>query len=90
MTYRCQFARESKISIRPALTIDGVRVSGLHLWRQPMRIGSCEVLMSGIGGVHTHPEHRKRGYASVVMSESIAWMREHAYDVSMLFGIANF
>lgn len=90
MTYRCQFVRESRTSIRPGLVIDGVQVSGLHLWPMPMRIGSCEVFLGGIGGVHTHPDHRKRGYASIVMAESVAWMREQGYDVSVLFGIPDF
>jgi predicted acetyltransferase len=56
----------------------------------PMRIGSVEVRMGGIGGVWTDKDHRKKGYASIVMSDGVAWMREQGYDLSVLFGIGDF
>lgn len=88
--YRCTFDRDARGRTRTSLLLDGERISGLALWHMPMRIGSCEVLMGGIGGVSTHHKHRKKGYASIVMQDSVDWMGEHAFDVSMLFGIGDF
>ena len=88
--YRCTFDRDARGRTRVSYLKNGERISGLALWHMPMRMGSCEVLMGGIGGVWTHQRHRKRGYASIVMEDAVRWMREHAFDVSVLFGIGDF
>lgn len=63
-----------------------------HLWviDYTMRIGSAEVRMAGIGGVHTEREHRMQGYMRHLFEDTVAYMTEEGYDVSMLFGIPNF
>jgi predicted acetyltransferase len=68
----------------------GERISGLAIWHMPMRIGGAGVLMGGIGGVWTHEKHRMKGLATVVMDDSVAWMDEHGFDISVLFGIPDF
>ncbi|HUU42350.1 MAG TPA: GNAT family N-acetyltransferase [Planctomycetota bacterium] len=88
--YRCTFDRDERGRTRTNFLLDGERVSGLAMWDMPVRIGSCEVRLAGIGGVWTHEHHRKKGYASIVMTDSVAWMRENGFDISMLFGIPDF
>jgi GNAT superfamily N-acetyltransferase len=44
-----------------------VREGGLD--GRPARIG-------GIGGVRTHPDHRRRGLAALAMGRAVAWFRE--------------
>ena len=63
-----------------------------HLWviDYTMRIGTAEVRMAGIGGVHTETEHRMKGYMRGLFEDTVTYMTEEGYDVSMLFGIANF
>jgi predicted acetyltransferase len=55
-----------------------------------MQIGSVSVKMGGIAGVWTHPDHRKKGYASQAMWDGIALMEKEGCDMSILFGIADF
>ena len=50
-----------------------------------MRIGSCSVRMGGIGGVGTHPDHRRAGYASAMMKDAIEYMHSAGYAISVLF-----
>jgi len=63
-----------------------------HLWvlDYTMRIGTAEVRMAGIGGVHTEREHRMKGYMRALFEDTVTYMADEGYDVSMLFGIANF
>lgn len=69
---------------------DGKVVAHVRIVDHPMRIGSAVVRMGGISGVCTHPRYRKRGYAAALMRDSVAYMRAHGFDVSMLFGIQDF
>ena len=63
-----------------------------HLWviDYMMRIGTAEVRMAGIGGVYTEREHRMKGYMRELFEDTVTYMTDEGYDVSMLFGIANF
>ncbi|MGD8237007.1 MAG: GNAT family N-acetyltransferase [Armatimonadota bacterium] len=72
------------------LMVDGESVSRLSIVDHEMRIGCATVRMGGIGGVHTDKEHRMRGYSRRVMTDSVEYMRENGFDVSLLFGIRNF
>jgi predicted acetyltransferase len=72
------------------LWIDNEMVSFLTVIDHQMRIGSAQVRMGGIGGVETKKKHRKKGYMRTLMEDTIAYMKQEGYDVSMLFGISNF
>jgi predicted acetyltransferase len=63
-----------------------------HLWviDYTMRIGAAQVRMAGIGDVYTNREHRMKGYMRQLYSDTVGYMTDQGYDVSMLFGIANF
>ena len=67
------------------VVVDGRIVSTLRVWEREMRIGSIAVPMGGIGGVGTHPDHRDAGYATVLMKDTVAYMRTVGYDVGVLF-----
>jgi predicted acetyltransferase len=42
--------------------------------------------IGGIGGVATHPDHRRHGYASVALNAAIQTMRDHeAVEFALLF-----
>lgn len=72
------------------LQLDGVAVSGMGMMKKEMYVGSVVVKQAGIAGVWTDEAHRKKGYASRVMWEGVAWMEKQNYDMSILFGIADF
>jgi predicted acetyltransferase len=63
-----------------------------HLWvlDLPMRIGTSEVRMAGIGDVYTERAHRMKGYMRYLYADTVRYMTDEGYDVSMLFGIPNF
>jgi predicted acetyltransferase len=46
--------------------------------------------MSGIGGVYTEGEHRMKGYMRYLFEDTVRYMTEQGYDVSLLFGIPDF
>jgi len=73
-----------------ALEVNGERVSHLGIYDHVMRIGPARVKMGGIGGVHTQWQHRKKGYARIVMEDSLRWMKREGYDVTILSGIEHF
>lgn len=75
---------------RVALAGEGTQVAGLWLWVMRMRIGLATVGLGGIGGVGTEEEHRKKGYASQVMWDSVDLMSERGIEMSILFGIQDF
>ena len=67
------------------VVVGGRIVSTLRVWDRQMRIGPSAVRTGGIGGVCTHPEHRKKGYASAMMRDAIEWLRQSGYEVGVLF-----
>ncbi|MGQ9632251.1 MAG: GNAT family N-acetyltransferase [bacterium] len=75
---------------RRELTVGGEPVSWLEVVDFHMRIGSASVKMGGIAGVETKKEHRNRGYARAVISDTLSYMKDRGYVVSMLFGIPDF
>lgn len=81
---------EKRQGVHEELLLDGESVSEMVIWKRDMRIGTTTVKMGGIGGVSTKPKHRKKGYASLLMHAGMRHMREHDFDVSVLFGINNF
>ncbi|MGC8862303.1 MAG: GNAT family N-acetyltransferase [Armatimonadota bacterium] len=73
-----------------SLLADGKKVSWLTVIDHRMRIGSAVVRMGGIAGVGTEPAERMKGYCRRLMEDSIAYMRDEGFDVSLLFGIPDF
>lgn len=71
-------------------TRKGEVLGALHLTTDTIRIGEARLKMGGLGWVATSARHRKRGIGRKLIEETLAYMREHGYHVSMLFGIPNF
>lgn len=63
-----------------------------HLWviDYTIRVGTAHISMAGIGGVYTEREHRMKGYMRILFEDTVRYMIDQGYDVSMLFGIPNF
>ena len=72
------------------LVVGGEAVNGLVVIDSRMRLLDSEVRLAGIGGVNTEPRHRRKGYMRALMEDTLGYMKEQDYDVSMLFGIPNF
>ena len=67
------------------VVVDGRIVATLRVWDRTIRVGETAVRMGGIGGVGTHPDHRRRGHASAMLRDAVAWMRGRGYLTSVLF-----
>ena len=65
--------------------VDGKIVSYVRVSDRPIYIGGSVVRLGGIGMVVTSPEYRRRGYASALLRDAIAYMEEQGYDLSLLF-----
>ena len=67
------------------VVVDGEIVATLRIWDRTIRVGATAVKMGGIGGVGTHPDHRRRGYASAMLRDAGDWMGSRGYLTSVLF-----
>jgi len=71
--------------------LDGSPVSALQICEREVRIGGARIRMGGIGNVATHPDHRRKGYSSRLLTDAIGVMFGHGLDFSVLFtGIQPF
>ncbi|GEM_PF-3191991 len=59
--------------------------SALFVSNRKMRIQDTLISLSGIGGVATDPDARGKGYASMIMTDSVEHMTMDGYDMSLLF-----
>ena len=64
--------------------VDGKAASVVQIFDRPMRIGNCVVRMGGVGSVGTDPPHRRAGYSSGVLRDSVRYMQTAGYDLSIL------
>lgn len=69
---------------------DGVEISALGVIDYTTRLGGAQVRTGGIGNVRTPEEHRKKGYMRILMEDTIEYMIEQGYDISLLLGIPDF
>ena len=69
---------------------DGEIAGALRLTTDTIRLGEARLKMGGLGWVTTDPKHRHRGVCSALIEDTLDYMRQHGYHVSMLFGIPNF
>jgi hypothetical protein len=72
------------------LLVDGETASRLTVLDHQMRIGSAQVRMGGIGGVHTKEKHRMKGYMRQLMDDTVEYLKNEGYDVTVLFGLPDF
>lgn len=72
-------------NIRVLFTDTGEIVSVVCVSPRKMYLNNHIVTLGGIGGVATHPDHRRKGYAEMVMKDSIEFMYQDGYDLSILY-----
>ncbi len=65
-------------------------VSHISIVEKRFRIGGAVIKMGGIGDVYTLPPYRKKNFTSMLMNDSIEYMRQNKFPLSLLFGIPNF
>ena len=70
--------------------LNGTVIGALRLTTDTIRIGEARLKMGGFGYVTTAGEHRHKGISRNLIWDTMHYMRNHNYHVSMLFGIPNF
>ena len=68
-----------------ACFLDGQAVSVVVVFERPMRIGSSVIRMGGLGSVGTHPAYRRKGYSAQVLSNTVDYLTDSGFDISLLF-----
>jgi predicted acetyltransferase len=56
----------------------------LHIIPFDVYLGKEKIPMGGIAGVATYPEYRRRGYVRKMLQESLTFLKENGYLISML------
>jgi hypothetical protein len=56
------------------------------VWGYPMRLGPARLRVAGVGAVATVEAHRRQGLMAQAAESSLAAMRDHGYDLSILRG----
>ena len=62
----------------------------LRITTDTIRIGEARLKMGGFGWIAVDPDFRKQGVATLLIEDSLAYMRSQRYHVSMLFGVVDF
>jgi predicted acetyltransferase len=65
-------------------------LGALRLTTDTIRIGEARLKMGGLGWVATAAHYQRRGVCRQLVEDTVRYMREHGYHVSMLFGIVDF
>lgn len=79
--------RHSDALIRTIKDEDGRIVAQLYIIDRELCIGSSTLRMGGIASVGTDSAFRKRGLATMLMNDTMAFMAQEGFDVSILFSI---
>ncbi|NLN93762.1 MAG: GNAT family N-acetyltransferase [Candidatus Hydrogenedens sp.] len=62
----------------------------ITLYTYTLRLGEARLKMGGIAHVATASSFQKQGYAARLMEDTLQYMKAEGYEVSVLFGIADF
>lgn len=82
-----QHPRHSDRLIRTIEDEAGRIVAQLYIIDRELGIGSATLRMGGIASVGTDAAFRKKGLATKLMNDTIAFMAQEGYDISVLFSL---
>lgn len=68
---------------------DGKIVSHVVIAPRELKIEDSLLSIGGIGGVATDQEYRNKGYAGILLKDSIEVMKEKGMDISILWGLRD-
>lgn len=68
----------------------GQIVGAMRITTDTIRIGEARLKMGGLGWIAVNDQFRGKGIASAMIEDALAYMRDHHYHVSMLFGVVDF
>ncbi len=68
---------------------DGTLVSSVQVFPRTMHLGTSRIEFGGIGNVATLPSERGKGYAALVMQDSLNYIRSKDFPLSLLTTTIN-
>lgn len=72
------------------LFVDNRLAACLTLYSYTVRLGEARLSMGGVAHVATDPACQKAGHAARLMANTMDYMEEEKFQISCLFGIADF
>jgi predicted N-acetyltransferase YhbS len=69
---------------------NGTLAAALRITTGAIRIGEARFRLGGLGWLTTSPRHRHKGIGRALLADTLAYLRDQNYHVSMLFGVPNF
>jgi len=70
--------------------LDGKVVSYAAVKPYTLRYGGVNLSIAGVADVSTHPDYRRRGYASAVLQDALTYMAEQGVHLALLEGIRGY
>ncbi len=77
---------EFSLDLNRVLEVDGRLAARIGIYDRRMFFNGQLLRVGAIGGVCTAPEFRGRGFARQLLEDCTNYMRDHGFDVSLLFG----
>ena len=74
-------------NLRIVIDDAGVVVAGATVYDLRLRYGDATLRMGGIGDVATDPAEQGRGYAGACMRDTVEFMTNDGYDLSVLYSL---
>lgn len=68
----------------------GELAGSLRMNTETLRLGEARLKTGGFGWVTTQPRYRQKGICRTLVLDTLEYMRNHGYHISLLFGIPNF
>ncbi len=72
------------------LIVNGEVVSTLEVYEYKTSLGKTAIRTAGIGNVSTREGHRKNGYMNILMEDTVHYLKDEGFHISMLIGIPHF
>jgi len=72
------------------ISVNDQLIGTIHIKKHWLKIGRSKILKGDVSGVSILPEYHGKGYGSLLMGNSVEWMREKDYDISRLGGLVDF
>lgn len=87
-------SEKERIALSPdewrLLLLDGQIAGTVHVGRDQLRIGRSTIIKGDVGEVAIRPKHQGGGYGSLMMRDTVQWMKDNGFDISRLGGLVSF
>jgi GNAT superfamily N-acetyltransferase len=80
-TFRWRHARVVEVD---GAVVGYLRIFDRRMWLRGARLRGARLRAAGIGSVATHPDYRRRGLATALLRDTLAFLRREGYHLSFL------